>query len=395
VGNGERFDAIVLGVGGMGSSAVFHLARRGKRVIGLERFDVLHPFGSSHGLNRIIRLAYSEHPSYVPLLRRAYELWHELEDLDGRQLLFTTGNLEGGLPDGGVIEGAVVAAELHDLPHEVLSGAEASRRWPAYHLPDDFRVLFQPDGGFVASEDSILAHVRGALANGAEIHWRESVLEWGPSTEGGVWVQTDRGRYEADRLVISAGAWAGRLVPGLAELAVPERQVLAWLQPTRPELFALGAMPVFLLQVEEGRYYGFPEWGIPGFKFGRFHHLEERVDPDAMDREPNDRDEEILRAFARRYFPDGEGPTVALKACLFTNTPDEHFILDVHPDFPQVAVAAGFSGHGFKFCSVVGQIMADLVEGRDTGFDLDLFRWDRFSAAGGAGRRCSSPEPPA
>jgi sarcosine oxidase len=385
VGNERRFDAIVLGVGGMGSSAVFHLARRGKRVLGLERFDVLHPFGSSHGLNRIIRLAYSEHPSYVPLLGRAYELWHELEELDGRQLLFTTGNLEGGLPDGDVIEGAVVAAELHDLPHEVLSGAEVNRRWPAYRLPDAFRVLFQPDGGFVASEDCILAHVRGALANGAEIHWREGVLEWGPSAEGGVWVQTDRGRHEADRLVISAGAWAGRLVPGLAELAVPERQVLAWLQPTRPELFALGAMPVFLLQVEEGRYYGFPEWGIPGFKFGRYHHLEERVDPDAMDREPNDRDEDILRAFARRYFPDGEGPTVALKACLFTNTPDEHFILDMHPDFPQVAVAAGFSGHGYKFCSVVGQIMADLIEGRETGFDLDLFRWDRFSAQRGAG----------
>jgi sarcosine oxidase len=373
----ERYDAIVLGVGGMGSASVSHLARRGLRVLGLERYDVLHPYGSSHGLNRIIRLAYSEHPSYVPLLRRAYELWHELEGLDGRTLLFTTGNLEGGLENGDVFEGALRAAELHDLSHEVLSGEEVGHRWPGYRLPVDARVLYQPEGGFLASEECILAHVRQALARGAEIHWREQVHEWG-TTGDGTWVQTDRGRYEAQRLVVCAGSWAGKLLPELASVAVPERQVLAWLQPTRPELFRLGAFPVFYLQVEEGRYYGFPEWGIPGFKFGRYHHLEQPVDPDAMDREPNARDEEILRTFARRYFPDGEGPTVALKACLFTNTPDEHFILDVHPDFPQVAIAAGFSGHGYKFCSVVGEIMADLATAGATRHDIDLFKLSRF-----------------
>ena len=313
----------------------------------------------------------------MPLLRRSYELWHELEDLDGRTLLYTTGNLEGGLADGAVFRGALHAAEMHDLPHEVLSGEKVARRWPGYRLPAETRVLFQPDGGFLASEDCILAHVRQAQAHGAEIHWRERVLEWG-ALDDGVWVRTDRGRYEARRLVVSAGSWAGKLVPELASFAVPERQVLAWLQPIRPERFRLGAFPVFYLQVEEGRYYGLPEWGIPGFKFGRYHHLEERVDPDTVDREPNERDERILREFADRYFPDACGPTVALKACLFTNTPDELFILDLHPAYPQVAIAAGFSGHGYKFCSVVGEIMADFAQHGETRHDVSLFGLARF-----------------
>jgi len=346
-------------------------------VLGLERFDVLHPFGSSHGLTRIIRLAYSEDPSYVPLLRRAYELWHELEELDGRTLLYTTGNLEGGLPDGPVFRGAVHAAELHGLPHEVLTGAEVGKRWPAYHLPDDHRVIHQPDGGFLASEECILAHVRQALAHGAELHWREPVTGWEP-LEDGVRVRTARAEYEAGRLVVSAGSWASELVPELAGLTVPERQVLAWLQVSRPELFTPEAFPVFYLELEEGKYYGFPEWGIPGFKFGKYHHLEERIDPDGSREEPNSRDEEVLRSFARRYFPDGEGPTVALKTCLFTNTPDEHFILDLHPGHPQVAIASACSGHGYKFCSVVGEIMADLAQKGESPLDLSLFRLDRF-----------------
>jgi sarcosine oxidase len=376
--NAERHDVIVVGVGGMGSAALFHLARRWLRVLGLERFDVLHPFGSSHGLNRIIRLAYSEHPSYVPLLRRAYELWHELEAAAGRKLLYTTGNLEGGVADGGVFDGAREAAELHDLPFEVLTGAEVNARWPGYRLPPEHRLVFQPDGGFLASEECILAHVRQAVARGAEIHWRERVVEWGAHSDG-AWVRTDRGRYEAARLILSAGAWMGALVPELTGLAVPERQVLAWLQPTRPELFQLDRFPVFYLQAEEGRYYGFPEWGIPGFKFGRYHHFEEQVDPDAMDREPNERDEAALRAFARRYFPEGEGPTVALKACLFTNAPDEHFIIDLHPSYPQVVLASPCSGHGYKFASVVGEIVADLAQRGETSHDLGLFRLARFA----------------
>jgi sarcosine oxidase len=379
---GERYDAIVLGLGGMGSATAFHLARRGLRVLGLERYDVLHPFGSSHGVNRIIRLAYSEHPSYVPLLRRAYELWRELQDLDGRQLLWITGSLEGGIAEGETFTGALHASQVHGLDHEVLTGEEVNRRWPAYLMPRDHRLVYQPEGGFLASEDCILAHVRQAFAHGADLRWRDGVIAWEVVPDGVIVRTAGRsgGGYRADHLIVCAGSWTGKLLPDLAGVAVPERQVLAWLRPRKPELFRLGAMPVFNIEVEEGHYYGFPEWGIPGFKFGRYHHLEEQADPDAMDREPNDVDEAVLRAFAERYFPEGTGPTVALKACLFTNTPDEHFILDRHPRHPQVAVAAGFSGHGYKFCSVVGEIMADLTIDGKTRHDIDLFRWERFGA---------------
>jgi sarcosine oxidase len=375
----ERFGAIVIGLGGMGSAAAFHLARRGARVLGLEQFELLHERGSSHGLTRIIRLAYHEHPSYVPLLRRAYELWHELEDVAGEQLLITTGSVEGGPEDGPMFRGSLEAAQLHDLPHEVLDVAELQRRYPAYGAFDPTtRVVLQPDGGFLLAERTMLAHANQALARGAELHYHEPIRGWEPLSDG-VRVSTDRGTYEADRLVICAGAWAGQLVPSLRQLAVPERQVLAWLQPTAPELFAPERFPVFVLDVDDGSYYGFPVHDVPGFKIGRYHHLREPMDPDDPDRAARPEDEAILRAFAVRYFPEGAGPTVMLKTCMFTNSPDEHFLIDVLPDAPQVVVAAGFSGHGYKFCSLVGEVLADLALDGSTGHDIGLFSLGRFA----------------
>jgi sarcosine oxidase len=376
----DRFDAIVIGIGGMGSATAYHLAHRGWRVLGLEQYDLLHELGSSHGLTRIIRLAYHEHPSYVPLLRRAYELWHELEARAGERLLITTGSVEGGSEDGEIFRGALAAAELHELSHEVLDLDDLRRRFPAYGDFDaDLRVVWQPDGGFLLAERSVLAHVTGAMQQGAQLHFREPVRRWEPTAEGGVRVETERGSYEADRLVICAGAWAGRLLPGLAAVAVPERQVLAWFQPTRPELFTPERFPVFVIEVEEGSHYGFPLHDVPGVKYGRYHHLREPIDPDDPDRSARPDDEAILRAFAARYFPDGAGPTLMLKACIFTNSPDEHFLIDLLPDSPQVSVAAGFSGHGYKFCSVVGEVMADLAMHGETRHEIGLFRLDRFA----------------
>jgi sarcosine oxidase len=376
----DRYDVIVIGLGGMGSATAFHLARRGRRVLGLEQFEVLHERGSSHGLTRIIRLAYHEHPSYVPLLRRSYELWRELEVLAGERLLIITGSIEGGLEDGRTFQGALEAARIHGLPHEVLDTAELRRRYPAYGgLDPATRVIFQPEGGFLLAERTMLAHVNQALTHGAELHYHEPVLEWRATEQGGVTVTTERAEYEGDRLVICAGSWAGRLVPALAPYAVPERQVLAWLQPARPELFTPERFPVFLLDVEEGSYYGFPVHDVPGFKFGRYHHLREPMDPDDPDRSTRPEDEAILRAFAIRYFPEGAGPTIMLKACLFTNSPDEHFLIDVLPDASQVSVAAGFSGHGYKFCSLVGEVMADLAIDGSTRHDIGLFRLGRFT----------------
>lgn len=372
-----RYDAIVVGVGGMGSAAVYHLARRGRRVLGLERYDVPNDMGSSHGVTRIIRLAYCEHPSYVPLLHHAFELWRELQREAGEQLLHVTGSIDAGPPNSTLFEGSRLSCLEHGLRHEILTSAELSHRFPGYRLPSDTLAVLQPDGGFLLPERCIVAHVEAAQRLGAEVHGREQVVEWRPTADG-VWVRTDRAIYEAGRLVVSAGAWAGSLVDRLAALAAPERQVLAWLQPRRPALFAPGRFPVFYLEVEEGRYYGFPIFGIPGFKVGRYHHREERVDPDRMDRESHREDEVLLRAFAERYFPDGAGPTLSLKTCLFTNSPDEHFIVDVHPEYPQVSIAAGFSGHGFKFCSIIGEILADLAERGETKHDIGLFRLSRF-----------------
>ena len=376
----SRYDAIVIGLGGMGSAAAFHLARRGRRVLGLEQYEMLHERGSSHGLTRIIRMAYHEHPSYVPLLRRSYELWHELETLAGEELLITTGSIEGGPEDGPTFRGSLAAAQLHDLPHDVLDPAELRRRFPAYRAFDaGARFVFQPDGGFLLAERSLVAHLNQAIAHGAELHFHEPMRAWEATAGGGVVISTDRATYEADRLVLCVGAWAGKVVPQLAPLARPERQVLAWFQPTAPELFSPDRFPVFLLDTEEGSHYGFPVHDVPGFKIGRYHHLREPMDPDDPDRSTRPDDEAILRDFVLRHFPDAAGPTLMLKTCIFTNSPDEHFVIDLLPDTPQVSVAAGFSGHGYKFCSLVGEVMADLaVDGRPR-HDIGLFSLDRFA----------------
>jgi sarcosine oxidase len=251
-------------------------------------------------------------------------------------------------------------------------------RFPGFRVPADFEAVFQPDAGFVLSERAIAAHARLALADGAELHGHERVLDWEPDGDG-VRVRTEQATYRARRLVISAGAWVSRLVPSLEGLAVPERQVLMWSSLLRPEHYAVGAFPVFILDVPEGRFYGFPEYGIPGFKLGLYHHRSEVVDPDAWDRRRVEHDDEVvLRAATQRYFPGADGPTLTLKTCLFTNTPDEHFIIDRLPEAPQVIVVSPCSGHGFKFASVVGEIAADLALDGGTLHDIEMFAIDRF-----------------
>lgn len=371
-------DVIVIGIGAMGSAAAYHLAKRGQRVLGLERFDIPHQMGSSHGVSRIIRLAYYEDPSYVPLLKRAYTLWRSLQEEAGEQLLYITGSIDAGPADDEVFAGSLRSCEIYDLPHEVLRGDELSARYPGYHLPADHMALLQPDGGFLLPERCIVAHAQGAMAAGAEIHARERVLEW-ELTAAGVRVHTDRDIYEAERLIVAAGAWIGLLVPALSHLAKPERQVLAWLQPLEPALFTPERFPVFNLKVDEGRYYGFPIFGIPGFKVGRYHHLGGNVNPELADREPHPSDEAVLRQFTAKYFPEADGPVMSMRTCLFTNTPDEHFIIDHMPGAPNVVVASPCSGHGFKFSSVIGEILADLITRGETEHDISLFGLDRFA----------------
>ena len=373
----QHYDAIVIGLGGMGSAALFELAKRGKRVLGIEQFDIAHDMGSSHGVTRIIRLAYHEHPSYVPLMRRAYELWRELEASADEQILHITGSIDAGPPDGSNFKGSLLSCEEHDLPHDVLTSTELTDRFPGYVLPSETMAVFQGEGGFLLPERCISLFLEQAQTLGATVHTGERTLGW-ESTSGGVRVTTEHGIYEAESLIITAGAWTSKLLPYLGAAAIPERQVLAWFETLRPELFTPENFPVFNLVIDEGQFYGFPEFGVPGFKLGKYHHLEENVDPDTIDRQPNSQDEAVLRDFTRKYFPGAAGATSSMKVCMFTNSPDEHFIIDRLPDAPNVSLAAGFSGHGYKFSSVVGEILTDLTIDGKTSHDIGMFGLSRF-----------------
>lgn len=375
-----QFDVIVAGVGAMGAQACWHLARRGQRVLGLDRYDIPNAMGSSHGVHRIIRLAYFEHPSYVPILRRAYALWRETEQLAGEQLLYATGSLDIGAEGSAIIAGSLESCRQHALAHEILSAADVTARYPGYRLPDNFVAVLQPDGGFVASERAIVAAAKLAMEAGAVLRAREAVTGFDILPRGeGVRVRTNRDVYQARRLVLSTGAWIGEHVSALKPIAVPERQTLGWFRPKRPEHFQLGRFPVSNVKSDAGHFYQFPVWGVPGFKIGLYHHLGERGAADTLSREPNANDEAALRRGLKAFFPDADGDVLALRTCMFTNTPDEHFIIDRLPDAPEVIVASPCSGHGFKFSSAIGEILADLAMDRAPSVDLSLFRRSRFS----------------
>jgi sarcosine oxidase len=372
------FDVIIVGAGGMGTAAAAHLAARGQRVLVLDRHSLAHDRGSSHGLTRIIRLAYFEHPSYVPLLRRAFELWRALEARAGEPLLHVTGSLDVGVAGSQVFEGSLRSCLEHDLPHEVLTGRVLRGRFPAWRLDDEAAAVFQPDGGFLLPERSILAHAKQAADAGVIIRAEEPVLEWEARGDR-VRVRTGLGTYEAPQLVLAAGAWMAGLVPGLARLMRPERQVVGWFAIADRERFAPARFPVFVHEAADAIYYGFPEHGVPGFKIGKYHHLGQPADPDALDRDCHAEDEAALRGEVARCFPLANGTLLRSAACMFTNTPDEHFIIDRHPDASEVLIVSPCSGHGFKFCSVIGEIVADLVTRDVTRHDISAFRLVRFS----------------
>ena len=367
------YDAIVIGAGGMGSAALYHLAQGGARVLGLERFDIAHSFGSSHGLTRIIRLAYSEGSHYVPLLRDAYRGWRELEDVSGEPILRVTGGLDIGPRSGGIVQGSRQSCIEHGLSFEELDSGEVNRRFPGYELPAELGAIHQPDAGYLHCETAIRVHIEAARSLGAEIATGVRVLGW-ERTGAGLCVETEGARYEARKLVITAGSWGGELLPVLRRMCRPVRQVMLWTDPLDPPAFAPERFPVFVLESPIGNFYGFPDNRGEGFKIGKFHHLRQDVpDPDAMDRECHPEDEAVVREGIKAFCPRANGPTRRMTACMFTNSPDGHFILDRHPDDEDVFVAAGFSGHGFKFCGVVGRIAADFALERSPKWDLSPF----------------------
>lgn len=374
----KTFDVAVIGVGAMGSAACCHLARAGLKVLGIDRFGIPNTRGSSHGATRILRLGLHESKRYVPLVRRAVELWDELGRAVDRPVFHRIGSLDISRPEGGIFSGSRAACDACGIDHEVLNAAEISRRFPAVRPDADMLGVYQPGSGFVEPEAAITAHVNLALNAGAEIHGCEQVLDWRRAGSGFV-INTDRGSYEAGQLVFTTGVWISRLC-GMPIAA--ERTVLGWFSTQgsagdfQPE-----KLPVWILDSEEcGHFYGFPVHGIPGFKLGRLREVPlPGVNPDVPRIEPGEADEQDMRQFVKRFFPGANGPVLSMTSCFFENTPDRSPIIDRVPGEDGCWVIGGFSGHGFKYSSVMGEVARDFVTGQPAAFDLQPFSASRFT----------------
>ncbi|MFI5231785.1 MAG: N-methyl-L-tryptophan oxidase [Gemmatimonadales bacterium] len=372
------FDAIVVGLGAMGSSTVYQLALRGQRVLGIDQFTPPHAFGSSHGKSRIIREAYFEDPLYVPLVKRAYNGWAELQARSGKRVLSRTGGLMIGAPDGIVVTGARASAVEHQLPYEELSAAELRARFPALTPPDDAVAIWEPRAGALDPEAAIEAQLALARAANAELRFGEKVTKW-RATSTGVEVTTFTGTYSAARLVIAAGSWVSHLVPELALPVTVERQAVCWFDPLEADQFTPNRFPIFIHEYAPGRtWYGFANFG-DGVK-AALHHQGETTTAHTVRRAVDDAEVAAVRDLLKRFIPAANGPLRATTVCLYTNAPDDHFILDTHPEHPEVFIASPCSGHGFKFSIAIGELIADEIAGEPRRFDLTPFRLARFAA---------------
>jgi sarcosine oxidase len=373
------YDVIVAGVGGMGSAAAYQLASRGQRVLGIEQFTPAHDRGSSHGRSRIIRLAYHEHPSYVPLVRRAYELWRQAEDESGRSLLTVTGGIMLSTPAADVVSGARRSADQWGLPYEMLDAAEVRVRFPTLTPADPVVGLYEPGTGFIRPEQSVLAHSELAAAAGADLRYGERVTAWSASAAG-VEVTTTDGRYRGGRLVFCAGPWSPELLSGLGVPLVVERQVMHWFEPAGDiAWFAPGRHPIYLWgEDNDDLLYGFPAQDGETTVKAAFYRRPVRCTPDDIDRQVHPAEVAEIRAFMAPRIPAAAGRHVSSKTCMYTSTPDHAFAVGHHPAHENVIVACGFSGHGFKFAPVIGEVLADLATAGRTRHDIGLFDPARF-----------------
>ena len=375
------YDAIVLGVGAMGASTCWRLAKRGARVLGIERGAVPNAIGSSHGYTRMTRSAYCEHPDYVPLVRSANTLWRELEAQTDERVLFLEGALYMGAPDSPLIAGSKRAADEHSVPYEILGGDELSSRFPQFALPGAYVGLLEREAGYLRPELAVSLLAVRALAQGAEIHGCETALDW-HEDKGGISVRTDQGEYRAAQLIVAAGAWSSKMLAGLRIPLDVTRQALVWVWPRRPERFQPGVVPVWAVGHEDASmHYGFPMLkDNPGLKIA-LHAPGPPADPDTLDRRPQPSDEATVRQFLRDVVPDADGPLLSIRICMYVNSPDHHFIIDRLPSSDRVTIACGFSGHGFKFAPVIGDALADLALNGGTSHPIGFLGLSRFDCA--------------
>jgi len=360
----RRYDVIVVGLGAIGSASAYALAAHGLRVLGLDSHPPPHRHASHHGESRIIRKAYYEHPAYVPLLERAFAAWRELEDRAHARLFLRTGGLMIGLPTGELVPGVLASARAHRLPHEVLSSDALAARYPQFRLDPSMVAVWENDAGILHPEACVRAFLEGARAAKAELRYGETAQEWTCGPEG-VRVSTARERYSGGALVLTAGAGMGELVTELrAHLRIERQAVAHFATASEAAALALGRLPIFCLEEPDGAfYYGFPDLGS-GCKIARHH---------------GEADIAQIRAFMARRLPQANGALQARDECLYTNTPDFHFLVDRHPRHDEVILASVCSGHGFKFASVMGEIIAELVQGKAPAFDVSLFRMGRLT----------------
>ncbi|HEY9842811.1 MAG TPA: N-methyl-L-tryptophan oxidase [Candidatus Obscuribacterales bacterium] len=370
------FDVAIIGLGAMGSASAYHLARAGASVIGFDRHVPPHHLGSSHGLTRMIREAYFEHPAYVPLLQRAYALWQALEAESGRHLLELTGGLMIGPPTGELVQGCLASARAFGLAHEQLGAAQVQAQYPVFSLPDDFEAVAEPRTGFLVPEACIEAHLDLAREKGFVQHAPVEVRGWTRQVDR-YRIQTNAGEYAARKLVLCAGAWLGRLLPGLGLPLLVSAQTLFWFESDQPQAFALGQFPPFLLEAGQGAFlYGFPDSG-EGVKVA-IHARGPQLDPDRLSEQAfPEADLLALRELLARYLPAANGRLLRHAICMYTNTPDGHFLFDVHPEDPDLLLVSPCSGHGFKFSAVIGEEVAFWAQGQASGHDLSLFALQR------------------
>ncbi|MGI9244233.1 MAG: N-methyl-L-tryptophan oxidase [Verrucomicrobiales bacterium] len=376
----RTYDVIVAGIGSVGAAACYHLAKRGLRVLGVEQFQIPHTEGSHHGHSRMIRQAYFEHPDYVPLLRRAYALWAELQEASANEFFHVTGGLYIGPGDGAIVSGSLEAARMHGLEHSLLSLGEVLEHFPDISPPPGHLHFYEALGGFLVPERAVLAHADAARRSGATLRCGEKVLSWSAGADH-VELVTDRATYKAEKLVVTAGAWSAELAQELGIGLEVTRQILAWFRPLGdPSRFAPGRFPCWFIESEPPYgHYGFPVLpGDPGLKVAQ-HKPGEAIDPGGPFDPPRPDEIEKLKAVLDQHFPGCAGELAHACTCKYTVSPDSHFIVGTHPMHERVSVACGLSGHGFKFSSVLGEALSDLAAKGETSLPIGFLNPLRFS----------------
>jgi sarcosine oxidase len=374
----RKYDVAVVGLGAMGSAALYALAQRGRKVIGLDRFEPGHHLGSSYGESRIIRMAYYEDPVYVPLLRLAYDAWRRLESHTGEQVLTITGILEAGIEGSALVEGSLRSARQHDIPHEVLKPSQVNQRFPAFDIPSDWHCVFQPDAGILQPEKAIELFVRSAAQLGATIASGTRVEQVLPAGDN-VQVRLESGeKIEASSAILATGPWMQDFVPELGNQMRLTRQPLMWFEPQDRQLVRPESMPVFFFDTGDDLIYGFPDFLGSGVKVASHLSCGELSSADEGRAEVTADEKAHLKRLVERFIPAAAGRVRQTHVCVYTRSPDEHFVLGLHPNAPQIVLASPCSGHGFKFASIFGEVLADLAMTRATDKPIDFFRPSRL-----------------